>query len=255
MTVERMWILNCGWIGVENSLLMYREGFGQRQVIPVTANLVQTDEGYFLFDSGLNVAAVTDPEGALGAKAATLVDLDEGHGILAHLESLHIDVGDVRWLANSHLHWDHTGGNSHLTGAQMLVQREELRFALEPDAFVSAIFLRQQYGLPEAPTVIDGDYVVTDGLGLINTRGHTPGHQSLIVRLPSGRSALCAGDAAYLQANVDQAWPPGNAWSMPDAYRSLRRIAFLRDFARTELLVGHDPALWERTGPRVREIR
>lgn len=254
MSVERMWLFNCGWIGVESSLLMYRQDFGTRQVIPVTATLLDTSEGYFLFDTGLNVEAVTDPDGALGVKAGTVVDLDEGHGIVAHLDSLGLGLGDIRWLSNSHLHWDHTGGNKHVQPDEVLVQREELRFALDPDAFVEQIFMPSQYALPENPTVIDGDHVVTDGVGLINTRGHTPGHQSLLVRLKSGRAVLFAGDAAYSDANLTESWPPGNAWSMPDAYRAIQRMSFERSFAQTELVVGHDAALWERGGERIREI-
>lgn len=255
MSAERIWLLNCGWIAVDNSLLMYRTNFGQPTVVPVTATLVQTSDGYLLFDTGLNVDAVIDPEGALGPKAATLVELDEAHGILAHLKQLHVDPADIRWMTNSHLHWDHTGGNKHIEATEVLVQREELRFAHDPDAFVAQIYLQKQYSLPENVTVIDGDYVVTEDLGLISTRGHTPGHQSLLVRLKSGKSVLCAGDAAYSAANVTGSWPPGNAWSMPDAYRALRRMAFEQDFGGAELIIGHDPTLWERGGERIREIR
>lgn len=255
MSVQRMWLFNCGWLGVENSLMSYRQDFGSRRIVPVTATLVETTEGYVLFDSGLNVEALSDPEGALGAKKDTVVDFDEGHGILAHLDSLGLGASDVRWLTNSHLHWDHTGGNKHLKPQEFLVQREELRFAQDPDAFVSAIFLETQFALPENPTVIDGDYIITDGVGLISTRGHTPGHQSLLVRLPSGRTVLCAGDAAYAQSNLDECWPPGNAWSMPDAYRALRRMNFERDFAGAEIVIGHDTELWDQDGDRIRELR
>lgn len=254
MTVERMWLFNCGWIDVESSLLMYRQGFGRRRVVPVSATLVQTSDGYFLFDTGLNVEAVADPEAALGVKAGTLVEFDENHGIVAHLQTVGVNPSEIRWLANSHLHWDHTGGNKHVAASEVLIQREELRFASDPDAFVAEIFMESQYALPENPTVIDGDHQVTDGLGLINTRGHTPGHQSLLVRLRSGRSILFVGDAAYSEANVSQAWPPGNAWSMPEAYRSLRRMSFEREFSGAELIIGHDPALWERGGDRIKEI-
>jgi N-acyl homoserine lactone hydrolase len=254
MTAKRMWLLNCGWIGVESSLLMYRRSFGVRQVVPVTATIVETDEGYLLFDTGLNIEAVADPEGALGSKAETIVELDEDHGILAHLAALNISTSDVRWLTNSHLHWDHTGGNKHFEQSEMLIQREELRFAGDPDEFVAQIYMADQYGVPIAPNVIDGDYVVADGVGLISTRGHTPGHQSLLVALESGTTVLCAGDAAYSDANVAEAWPPGNAWSMPDAYRSLRRLAFARNFAAVELVIGHEPALWKRGGERIREM-
>lgn len=255
MSVGRMWLLNCGWIGVENSLMMYRQGFGDRRIVPVTATVVETDEGYLVFDTGLNADAVDDPEGALGPKAGALVEFDEGHTLLAHLDTLGIAASDVRWLANSHLHWDHTGGNKDLRPTEVLVQREELRFANDPDDFVAQIFLKDQFALPQQVTEIDGDFVVTQGVGLINTRGHTPGHQSLLVRLDSGRRVLCAGDAAYTTANIDEAWPPGNAWSMPEASRALRRMAFERDFGAAEIIVGHDEALWERTGERIREIR
>lgn len=254
MTAEKMWIFNCGWIEVENSLIMYREEFGKKQIIPITAILVKSIDGYLLFDSGLNIDVLEEPSRTLGLKAKTIVEFDEDHGIQAHLSAVGVNPGDIRWLVNSHLHWDHTGGNAHVAPKEMIVQREELRFSMNPDLFVEEVYLKSQFNLQGNLTIIDGDYVVTNGIGLINTRGHTPGHQSLLVRMPSGSIYLGVGDAAYCQENISKSWPPGNAWSMPDAHRAIQHLSFISNFYGAELIIGHDPNLWKRGGPRIREL-
>lgn len=255
MAARQMWLFNCGWLYMDASLVMYRQGFGQRRKVPVSAALVETDDGYVLFDTGLSPAAATDPDGALGEKAAVLADLDDGHDIRAHLDSLGLSPGDIRWVANSHLHWDHTGGNEFFGASSIVLQESEFRFACSPDPFVSQIYLARQYDLTRDFELVRGDHVICDGVGLVETRGHTPGHQSLIVDLPGTGRVLCTGDALYCRANLDRPWPPGNPWSMPDAYRSIKRLAFLRDFLETRIIIGHEPAEWPDPAARVRRLK
>lgn len=84
-------------------------------------------------------------------------------------------------MTNCHLHFDHCGGNPLLVGRPVFVQATELDDArATPD-----------YTLPEL--VQDGTYETLDGaaevlpgIHLLPTPGHTPGHQSVVVRRRDG---------------------------------------------------------------------
>jgi N-acyl homoserine lactone hydrolase len=249
VAARKLWLLECGWLSVDNSLIMYRQKFGEKVRIPVMAALVETGDGHVLFDTGLNPDAVEHAIDCLGPKADVVVELEERHDIRNQLQSVGVAPDDVRWVLNSHLHWDHTGGNRFFPNAEFVLQQAEWRFAHSPDPFVDEVYLRQQFDLGRPYRLLSSDEEVCDGVGAIDTPGHTPGHQSLVVKLPTSGTVVVAGDAAYCEENLAESWPPGNPWSMPDAYRSIRRLRFARSFFGATVVIGHDPDLWHRFGP------
>jgi N-acyl homoserine lactone hydrolase len=251
MAARKLWLLDCGRLMVDRSILTYRRGMGESQEIPVTAAVVETDEGYLLFDTGLNTDALTDPVGALGEKAGVVSSLNAEDDVRARLQAVGVSPDDVRWVVNSHLHWDHTGGNRHFPNAEFVLQREEWRFAFDPDLFVSPVYLRQQYDLKREYTLLHGSQEIAGGVAVINTRGHTPGHQSLVVNLPDRGYVILTGDALYCPENLDELLPPGNAWDMREAFRSMTELLFWRNYLGADVIIGHGPALWKNYSAQV----
>ena len=94
-------------------------------------------------------------------------------------------------VINTHLHFDHCGGNRRLAGTPTFVQRAELEAAVEPDYLVEwARFPGESY------VELDGDTELFEGVSVLFTPGHSPGHQSVVVEGDDGLVVL-GGDVTY----------------------------------------------------------
>jgi N-acyl homoserine lactone hydrolase len=101
------------------------------------------------------------------------------------------DLGDAVAVVNTHLHFDHCGGNRRFAGVPIFVQRAEYDAVAEPDYVVDWVrFPGARYEL------IDGDAEVLPGLSVLSTPGHSPGHQAVVVATNAGPVVL-AGDVTY----------------------------------------------------------
>jgi N-acyl homoserine lactone hydrolase len=99
---------------------------------------------------------------------------------------------DVVCVINTHLHFDHCGGNRLFAGTPIYVQRLE-REAARAEGYTIA-----QWVEFEGATYVElqGEHEVLPGLRVIPTPGHTSGHQSVLVETDDGL-VVVAGDVAY----------------------------------------------------------
>src|SRR5205823_13196308 len=95
---------------------------------------------------------------------------------------------EVVCVINTHLHFDHCGGNRLFAGVPIHVQRLELEWPYDPKEWVD--FAGATY------VEHDGEAEVLPGIRLLPTPGHTPGHQSVLVDTPDGL-VVVGGDVAY----------------------------------------------------------
>jgi len=105
---------------------------------------------------------------------------------------------EVACVINTHLHFDHCGGNRLFPGTPIYVQR------LERDAARSEDYTIPEWVDFEGATYVelDGDHAVLPGLRVVPTPGHSPGHQSVLVETDDGL-AVVAGDVAYTWSEFD----------------------------------------------------
>lgn len=215
----RLHALHCGgdlmdWAGFDP----FDPNVGTKVYNPYFFYVVEHPEGRLLFDSGAHPELGTNPEARLGDAAA---DFQVRVSPEDHIESLLASIGlkptDIDVVVQSHLHFDHAGGLGWMTHAPVLVQREELAFALDPPIYQEAIYLHADFGMGLNWQELDGDHdVFGDGRVMaISTPGHTRGHQSLLVRL-DGQTIFLLADAAYLLGKMRSRSLPGVIWS-PDA--------------------------------------
>jgi N-acyl homoserine lactone hydrolase len=101
------------------------------------------------------------------------------------------ELGEVVAVVNTHLHFDHCGGNRRFAGTPTHVQRAELAAAVPPDYLVDWVHFPG-----ESYVVADGDAEAAPGISLLFTPGHSPGHQAVVVETDAGRVVL-AGDVTY----------------------------------------------------------
>jgi N-acyl homoserine lactone hydrolase len=133
-------------------------------------------------------------------------------------------LGNVVGVINTHLHFDHCGGNRRFAGIPTFVQREELAAALAPD------YLEEWVHFPGATYVeVEGDAELFEGVSVLFTPGHSRGHQAVVVETPEGRTVL-GGDVTHsMRELIDGATP------------SIRRIHELRP---ARVYLAHDEKPW-----------
>jgi N-acyl homoserine lactone hydrolase len=159
------------------------------------------------------------------------------HDLVARLGEVGVDEREVAAIVCSHLHFDHCGQNAALR-APVHVQAAERAAAASPRYTVP-----DWVALPEARwRVVDGDADLADGLRLVATPGHTPGHQSVVVTA-GDEVVVLAGQCTYTAAEFTAGTLPVEDVHDPSwhdaALDSLRRLRALRP---TRVVFAHDDA-------------
>ena len=235
--------MTCGWLTMSlGALLRGEEG---RLKIPVPCYLIEHPKGRALFDSGLHLSMQTDAAARLGPLAPMFeIDFEPGQELAARLATCGTGVDEIDWLVNSHLHFDHCGGNEAVPDSPVVVQRRELEAARDPDLAAASGFSAQDWDHGHDFVVAEGEHdLFGDGSVLcLPTYGHTPGHQSLRVRLAGGDVVL-TGDACYLRRTLEGMHLPGIAHDDEAMLASLRRLADLEQRG-ARIFYGHDPEFW-----------
>ena len=240
MSVAALYALQNGVLGFEKSGLFYGERSAERVPLPIACYLVKTTDGTILFDTGVSPRAVSglmrnDP-------MARFTDED----LLVHrLDSLHLAPNDIDLVVLSHLHFDHAGGAELFPKSELIVQRDEYAAALYPPPFLEGFYYRKNFDLPSHRwRHLDGDAELAPGVTALRTDGHTPGHQSLLIELPSSAPVILAGDCCYWQEHLDAERVPGVVWSPSAALHSIKRLKTLARLINARVFPGHDPAFW-----------
>ena len=169
---------------------------------------------------------------------------------------------DVDIVVNTHLHFDHAGGNTArcpdgeirpaFPGARHVVQRQELHFAGNRNERIRASYLEHNFG----PIVraglwdlVDGAAQVTAGVRVLPTPGHVPHHQSVIVE-SDGQTACFLGDVCPTSAHLPLPWIMGydlDPLVTLESKRGLWASALADDWL---LVFEHDPEVpWGRLDP------
>jgi len=240
----RLFAMTCGWLtGPLGNFLAGEEG---RIRVPVPSFLIDHPKGKVLFDSGMHPDTQSDPAARLGSITRTFdVEFRRGEEIASRLAALGVAAaGDIRYLVNSHLHFDHTGGNATIPNAQLVVQRTEWAAGKDDDQIQRNFYNPRDYDTGHDVLAVDGEHdLFGDGsVVCIPTDGHTPGHQSLRVELERG-PVILTGDACYLRRTLEDLHLPSVLFDRERMRMSLLRLRTLRD-AGARIFYGHDPEFW-----------
>lgn len=218
--------------------------------------LVEHDDGLVLIDT------------ALGNKEdAKFLDIygveNQGLEGATQLEDALASAGflprDVKWVINTHLHFDHAGGNTTMDPdlendprrhvrptfpqATYVVQRGELEFARHTNERTRASYLPHNFE-PIATAnrwrLLDGDEEVLPGISVRLTPGHVPFHQAVLLR-DGGEAALFVGDLFPTTAHLPLPWIMGYDLEPLRTLESKRAILNEAVAGGWRLIFEHDP--------------
>ncbi|WP_067625244.1 N-acyl homoserine lactonase family protein [Alicyclobacillus acidiphilus] len=243
----RVTAVDCGPLTLDRGVLM--TGSSGLITVPTAAYIIEHPKhGVILFDTGVNYRVADEEEAEVywgpGVRAAFGCGLTRDMAIDRQLDKLGYKLTDVKHVILSHMHLDHAGGMTHFPHAKFYVQKVELRYAWWPDPFSTAVYCLNDYKDTRGYHFIqlEGDADIFDdgSIRLITTPGHSPGHQSAIVRLEHRGPVFLGADSAHLQAAYQSLACMPFDWSIERVTDSYHRMRML-EAAGVELVFSHDP--------------
>lgn len=232
-------VLDCGYIRSAPSVTAYFgvtiADVGGTADMPVACYLIRHNADWMLFDAGNG-----DWRAPIPAETFAGMTYEVPRTLAAQLQALGLKPDDIGRVAVSHAHLDHVGNLALFTKANVLIQRKELEAAIADPPFfspASAILRLTRPGVTalEGDTDVFGDGTVT----LLATPGHTPGHQSLMVRLKNTGTVILTGDLYHYRAELTLRKLPPHEVSSGTA-ESRARIEVLAAREQAQIWIEHD---------------
>jgi N-acyl homoserine lactone hydrolase len=200
--------------------------------------LIQTSDGKnILIDSGLPADYVPPTEAPQAENVKNVIE---------HLADLGLRPDDINILICTHFDVDHAGYHDAFQMAELIVQRSHYELARSGHTrYASA---RHHWDHPALHyRLIERDTEILPGFSVIETSGHAPGHQSVLVHLPQTGKVLLAIDAVVLQRlfTLDRrAWPTDD--NEEQLLSSTQRLLELVEREQVALVIfGHDGEQWQ----------
>jgi 4-pyridoxolactonase len=257
MADTKVYLLDGGTLVIDGFHAFWNRGPAGEFRFPCYAVLVEHTDGRYIFDTGYDydhVMRVLPFEKPLQTKEQTIP------GALA---KLNLKPSDINYVINSHYHFDHCGGNKHLTTACTVCHAKELEACAHPQPFEHLGYsdvtfspeLAKARGdkLPADPALdiytpkfqtISGDQEIAKGVWLFETPGHTAGHYSMMVELKGRRPLLFTADACYSKKNMDMNVISSFHLDPVGSLQSMKRLKDLAAKHDAELFYSHDPETW-----------
>ena len=236
----RLYALDCGRIQLKDMGMFSDTGEydGKPGTLVDPCWVIRHPKGTLLWDTGLGDTMAENKNG---------VDIDIGHmqvdvTLLDQLKAIGLTPADITYLSISHAHFDHTGNANEFPNATWILNRAEVAWAeTRPNQFVDPDRFNAYQGAKTE--MIDGDYdVFGDGsVRILKTPGHTPGHQSLLVKLKKAGTVIISGDLYHVRDNYRFRRVPAFNVERADTLASIDRINTILKNTRGRLVVHHDP--------------
>jgi glyoxylase-like metal-dependent hydrolase (beta-lactamase superfamily II) len=242
-TVERLYVIECGENHVKDVARFtgLEADKGRAQVFSVNCYLIKHAKGWMLWDTGNADRLAAMPSGMQTPISTAFMKKP----LADSLKQLGVAPADIQYFAMSHHHGDHSGNANYFGASTLYMQQAEYDAVFGPEPQKFGVVVANFEKLRGAKTVrLGGDHdVFGDGSVVIkSTPGHTPGHQSLFVRLPKSAPVLLSGDMVHIQSNWDAKRAPGFNFNGAQSVQSMNTMdAFLKS-SGARLWINHDMA-------------
>lgn len=220
---------------------MFEEGSEGQVTLTVSAWLVRHPSGTVLFDTGMPTSFVGGSDRTKQISEFLSIDFEANDTVGAQLIVHSQDPERVDFVVVSHLHFDHVGGLSDIPNATVIVQRKEWEASMNEPLEADTLHPREDFDLGHTLRLIDGEYDLfgDDAVVCIPTPGHTIGHQSLRIRLSTGKQVVLASDCCYFARTLDTVVLPTFGYNLEEQRRSLAYLRKCRDEG-ARIIPGHD---------------
>lgn len=225
-----------------------RDGDSTRTQVPLI--------GWLLINSQTGEKILVDSGGGEDEEFGTmyhnpLTCKPENH-LEAALKKYDTTLAEIKTVILTHLHWDHARGVLKLPQAQVIVQKEELRYAVAPDQqFIRTYELDLPTRIPyflsyfKQIQTVAGDAELRDGIKLLFLPGHSAGSQGVMVDTREGKYII-PGDLVNIQKNWEENLPPGIHNDLESCYGSMKKLRETAAEHKATVLFNHDLAVFEK---------
>jgi glyoxylase-like metal-dependent hydrolase (beta-lactamase superfamily II) len=210
--------------------------------------LVEHDDGLVLVDTGIgdkDEAKFRDIYGVDNAGTRGRTRLEDALADLGH------PADDIRWVINTHLHFDHAGGDTFRTPAgelrlsfpraRYVVQRGELDFARNTNERTAGSYVAANFSGIDF-TLLEGESTPLPGIRCLPTPGHVPFHQSILVE-SGGEVACFIADLIPTVAHLPLPWIMGYDLEPLVTLETRRRIYQRAEGEGWRICFEHDPSV------------
>ena len=191
--------------------------------------LIKHGDDYLLWDTG---HAMTTPN---VAPKVSLVD---------QLAKLNLKPEQIKYVGISHYHGDHVGQVGSFPKSTLLIGKGDwdvLSSAKPPEMAVTAPFATWLKGDGKVePVPLDKDVFGDGSVLMLYTPGHTPGHHSLLVKLPKMGAVLLVGDLAHFRENWESSGVPTFNTDRAQTLASLDRAKKIVANTKATVIIQHD---------------
>ena len=191
--------------------------------------LVKHGDEYLLWDTG---HAMTMPN---VAPKVSLVDL---------LAQIAIKPEQIKYVGISHYHADHTGQVSSFPRATLLIGKGDWDAITSPKPAEGVNFKPFDSWIKGEskvePLALDKDVFGDSTVIVLRTPGHTPGHQSLLVKLPQTGNVVLSGDAVHFRENYDSDGVPAFNFDRAETVASIERLKKIAANLKATVIIQHD---------------
>lgn len=247
----RLYVLDGGTI-----ITNHPEGFGLTREQVKNTNfscavyLIVHPRGTLLFDTGLGDRYFGRPfnESPLGDRPdppSTAGFVLVTKTLKSQLEQIGYPASKITYLAFSHPHDDHIGNANDFAGATFLVHQGDYDMMFGPNVHINPAYA----ALKDSKTkIIEGDYdVFGDGtVVLLFTPGHTPGHQSLFLKLPKTGPVVLSGDLYHYPEDLKLDSMPDREKAPGITEASRKKLQEFLAKTGAQLWIGHDINFFSR---------
>jgi glyoxylase-like metal-dependent hydrolase (beta-lactamase superfamily II) len=230
-----LWRLDCGRIRV-GDMSGFSDSFAYRpgaaKDLTVSCYLIKHGDRYLLWDAGLSTAPPPPNSPVTSSVDRSIVD---------QLKQLNVSPDQIAFVAISHMHADHIGQAASFPKAQLIIGKGDFDALkaggpnLRPDLIKPWLS-----GVNTNLATFDVDVFQDGSVIVLRTPGHTPGHQSLLVRLAGG-PVILSGDLFHFEEQVLLKNVPPFNFNRADTLASMDRVERIGRNLNARLIIGHEP--------------